>query len=89
MQRSDAYFVGCLVGYLLMVVLNGFWLKLMHGDVVQMGFVLMLLLPLVCPPLGVWVGVEPLWSSWRNTVNMSPRIPLARRVGSPKGCPKA
>ena len=72
MQRSDAYFVSCLVCYLLMVVFNGFWLKLIHGDVLQVGFVLMLLLPVVWAPLGRWVGVEPLWSSWRNTVNDRP-----------------
>jgi hypothetical protein len=72
MQRSDAYFISCMVGYLVVIVLTGFVFRAVPSEVLQLCFMLVLLLPLVWPRMGRWVGVEPLWSSWRKSVSDVP-----------------
>lgn len=62
MQRSDAYFLSTAVVFLVVCTVNGFWVRAVPAEALQMGFMLVLLLPLVWPQLGRWVGVDPLWS---------------------------
>lgn len=61
MSRSDTYFLSWSVAFLVLCVLNGFWLQAVPGEMLQFGFVLILLLPLIWPRMGRWVGVDPLW----------------------------
>lgn len=66
MNRSDSYFLTSIVGLLVFSTLNGLWMGAVPAEWLQVGFLGVLLTPLVWPMFGRWVGVEPLWSAWRR-----------------------
>jgi len=64
MRRSDAYFLTSSIVFLVICAVNGLWLRALPGEALQMGFVAVLLVPLLWPRVGRWVGVDTLWRIW-------------------------